>query len=694
MPSYALGCDIGGTFTDFVLLDLDTGAMRVDKHLTTPSDPVRGVINGVTALLIEVPGFLAVTSHVVHGTTLAINALIERKGARTGILTTRGFRDTLEIRWGARGELWDLSGQLPEPLVPREWRLEVSERCRADGQVLVPIDEQEVDSQLKHLLAAGVRSLAVCLLHAYANPSAERAIRDIALRSGDWRWITLSSDVLPQMGEYDRCSATAANAYLRPVVGEYLPRLEQELTRHGLGEHRLSMLLSEGSRAPVATAIELPVRIVESGPVGGVIAAQKFGEITGATRILTLDIGGTTAKSCLVVDGVLPVAEDHEVARMYRFRRGSGIPLNVPSSDLLEIGAGGGSIAKVNELGMVQIGPESAGADPGPACYGRGGVHPTLTDADLVLGLLNPATFLAGRMQLDPSLAEIAIERDVAGPLGLSVTGAASVIREVAIEKMSGAMRLQVAQYGMDPADFTLVAFGGAGPLYAAELAHRLNIGTSIIPPAAGVLSALGMVLAPQAYTEVCAYLADVRALNLDDLEAAYARLEQTAMERVLLGAASAGAEAHFVRGADLRYRGQGRSLNVRLPDGRVDLSAVDVMVAGFEAEYSRRFGYVYREQQLQLTGIRTTAIVAKGRDVSPIGPGATRPAPAPFTSRLALRGTPLEIACTVVKRVELGEGSRVRGPALIEERESTTFIGRPADIEVDEFGSLVIRLS
>ena len=696
-----LGCDIGGTFTDFVLYNPEAGAFSVDKRLTTPRDPGAAVLAGADHLAAGAHSTLAAFDRLVHGTTLGINALLERKGAPTAMIVTRGFRDIIELRRGSRGELWDLSGQLPPPLVPRSLRLEVDERMQSTGAVLVPLDAAQVEAALQSCIEAGITSVAVCLFHAYQNPVHERAVRDIAQASFPQISISLSSDVLPQIGEFERFSATAANAYLRPVMQRYLPQLEAALAQRKLRQGGLRLLSSEGSQCSTRVALEYPIRVVESGPVGGVLAARHFAGLAAAGEVLTLDIGGTTAKTCLLADGELPIAEEYEVARVYRFQPGSGLPLNVPSVDLLEIGAGGGSLAWIGPLGMVEVGPESAGADPGPACYANGGVKPTLTDADLVLQLLDPESFRTTARPVEPALAAKAIQSGIADRLGRSVPESALLIRQVALEKMGGAIALQLAHVGADPRLLTLVAFGGAGPLYAVDLARTIGLRTVIIPPMAAVFSALGMVMAQTAYTATRSLVGALDALVPADLEVAFSELGEVAAQAVRGSAQHAAPPVVLIRQVELRYLGQGRSLRLGAPDV-CDASAIKALASQFHQAYAQRFGSANPDNPVQMTGIRVTSQVPGSGAAAPAGSAASAERGGPTSAESAradkrvkriFTGTPAETTCAVVRRAALRAGESAQGPALIQELGSTTFVSGDARYGVDAVGNLVIHL-
>ena len=696
-----MGCDIGGTFTDFVLYNPETGAFFIDKRLTTPRDPGTAVLAGADHLAAGAHTTLAAFDRLVHGTTLGINALLERKGAPTAMIVTRGFRDIIELRRGSRGELWDLSGELPPPLVPRSLRLEVDERLHSTGAVLVPLDVAQVEAALHACVVAGVTSVAVCLFHAYQNPAHEHTVRAIAQTRFPQISISLSSDVLPQMGEFERFSATAANAYLRPVMQRYLPQLEASLAQRELHPGGLRLLSSEGSQCSTRVALEYPIRVVESGPVGGVLAARHFAGLASAGEILTLDIGGTTAKTCLLANGELPIAEEYEVARVYRFQPGSGLPLNVPSVDLLEIGAGGGSLAWIGPLGMVEVGPESAGADPGPACYGNGGQRPTLTDADLVLQLLDPESFRTTARPVLPALAAKAIQSGIADRLGRSVQESALLIRQVALEKMGGAIALQLAHVGADPRLLTLVAFGGAGPLYAVDLARSIGLRKVIIPPMAAVFSALGMVMAQTAYTATRSLVGTLSNLLPSDLEAAFNELGEVATRAVRSSTRNVPPPAILIRQVELRYLGQGRSLRLGAPD-LCDANAIHALASRFHRAYAQRFGSANPDSPVQMTGIRVTSQVPGSGASTPRGSAVSAEPGSQTGGSSALpetrfkqifSGTPAETGCAVVRRAALRVGQSARGPALIEELGSTTFVSGDARFEVDAVGNLTIQL-
>src|SRR5215470_6519575 len=517
---FRVGCDIGGTFTDFVLIERATGAIRTAKRLTTPDDPSRAMLAGLAELARAMPGSAGAAERLAHATTLVANAVIERKGAKTALLCTAGFRDVLELRRYVRVTTYELFADPPPPLVRRSLRLPVEERTRADGTVLKAVKAEEIAAIAARLEAENVESVAICFLHAFSNPANERAAGQLLARLLPGIAISLSSDVLPQIKEFERSSTTVINAYVKPLTAGYLGRLGSGLVEAGF-RAPLQIMLCNGGIGSAAVAAAFPVRLIESGAVAGAVVAQRLARRLGLPEILAYDMGGTTAKACLIRDGTLPITDELEVARTRRFTKSSGYPVAIPAVNMIEIGAGGGSIARINALGIVEVGPESAGADPGPACYGRGGKEPTVSDADLVLGYLDADHFAGGAMRLDRSAAEKAIRSQIGERLNLNAAAAAWTIHDVVNETMAAAVRMHVSERGGDPARLVLVAFGGAGPVHVGNLARKLGVRRILVPRRAGLLAALGLVIAPAAYdiarTRKCPLLAiDFRALADD----------------------------------------------------------------------------------------------------------------------------------------------------------------------------------
>ena len=565
-----IGVDVGGTFTDFVLVDSHKKFIYTGKRLTTPGDPSLAILEGIARLLGEAKTIISAVGAVVHGTTLVANTVIERKGAKVGLITTKGFRDSIEIGREIRYDLYDLFFQMPEPLVPRYLRLGVDERIDADGTVLRPIDEAEVRGAARHLGEAGCDAIAICFLHAYRNDAHERLARSIVAAEIGHRPISISSEVAPEIREFERANTTCANAYVQPLMTTYLERLDSQLRSSGL-RGALHVMLSGGGLTTIRAASSFPIRLIESGPAAGAMAAAFYSRLTGIEDLISFDMGGTTAKMCLIDNGRPQHAHEFEAARVRRFRKGSGLPLKVPVVDLIEIGAGGGSIARVDRAGLLKVGPDSAGAEPGPVCYQRGGAEPTVTDADLLLGYLSPDYFLGGEMALNVEAVQRAVEEKVAAPLGMTVMEAAAGIHAIVNENMAAATRMYIAEKGRDPRRYSLIAFGGAGPVHACGLARLLKVKRVICPLGAGVMSALGFLVAPFAIDYVRSYMTRLDQVDWGHLGQLFEEMERDA--RAMLAEAGAG-EFHILRHADMRYVGQGFEIKVALPHGPLGLLA------------------------------------------------------------------------------------------------------------------------
>ena len=683
------GVDIGGTFTDLCLADGDE-TVAVGKTLTTPHDPSEAVETVLVDTLGQLGAGLADVELVVHGTTLVTNAIIERRGAPTALLTTKGFRDAIEIGRERRYELYDLLVELPRPLVPRHLRFDVPERLLADGSVATALDEERVERLARELFEAGVEAVGVSFLHSYANPAHEQRARDAVLRAAPEMRISISSEVVPAIREYERSSTTVANVYVQALVDRYLSELGDRLERRGFGG-RLYVMLSSGGIATIDTARRFPIRMLESGPAAGALAAASFGRASGHADLLSFDMGGTTAKLCVVEEGTPLVAADFEVDRVYRLKRGSGLPVKLPVIDMIEIGVGGGSLAAVDALGLLKVGPRSAGADPGPVCYARGGRQPTVTDADLVLGYLDPAFFLGGRMQLDVEGARAAIEREVAGPLGLSLDEAAWGIHTIVNENMANAARVHAVERGKDPAALPLFAFGGAGPVHATGVARALGASAVVAPRAAGVMSAFGFLTAPLAFDFVRSWRCPLDEVDLDEVNRFIAQMEAQGV--ALLGAAGLSPdELAHERFADMRYVGQGHEVQVPLPPG--DLDDVEDLVERFEREYDRLYGR--RGPRVPVEAITWRVVSSGPRPLlqsanggSATGSQRLRGArPAYFPSLGGYVETP------VYDRYALAAGFAFTGPAVVEERESTLVVGPGDEAVVREDLSVHVTVS
>ncbi len=688
---YRLGCDIGGTFTDFVLLDAATGQIVVNKCLTTPSNPSDAVEQGIVELQPRVPGFMEELDEVIHGTTLVINAIIERKGAPTGLITTSGFRDVLELGREIRYAPYDVFAAFPEPLVPRRLRLEVDERVRADGTVLVPLDEAGAREAIRELVAAGVESIAVCLLNSFENPAHERQIKRLIEEEAPQVTVSISYDVLPQIREYERTSTTVTNAYVKPLTSSYLSQLAERLGTLGF-DGKLFIMLSSGGVTSAATAAEFPVRIIESGPTAAVIAGQYYSRLFDIPEMFCFDMGGTTAKSCLIQGGVAGVVPTFEVGRVQRFRKGSGLTIQVPVVDLMEIGAGGGSIARISKLGTLQVGPQSAGASPGPICYGLGGTQPCVTDADLLLGYLDADYFLGGEMKLDAAAAKRGIEEHIAGPLGVTYEQAIWGMHDLVNETMAAAAKTHIAEKGGNPSVVTVTAFGGAGPVHAYGLARKLRAPRIIVPPSAGVGSALGFFTAPRAFDVVRSHKVALQGADLADLEGLFQELEAEAARA--LRQAGADEEIRFERAVDARFVGQGAETSLTLPPGELTAFERADLRARFDATYERLYGRTYPESPVEFVNYRVRASLPvrmlelpslqKGGRLDDARKG-TRPAWCPVAGAF--------VPHTVWDRYRLPPDSEIQGPAIVEERESTVVMGTGSVTRVDAGGFLWIEM-
>jgi N-methylhydantoinase A len=582
------GIDIGGTFTDLVLLDDATGKRAVGKVLTTPEDPSEAVEKGLVELLEREDVAATQLDTIIHGTTLVTNTLIERKGFKTALLTTEGFRDAVAIGTEHRYDMYDIFIEKPEPLVPRNLRYGVRERMLDDGSVAIRLDEDQVRSISAGLREFEVRAVAVSFLHSFRNTAHERRAAEILAEEAPEITVSLSSEVAPEIREYERTSTTIANVYVRPLVERYLRVLEERLRRLGF-EGSLYIMLSNGGTASVETAREFPIRLLESGPAAGALAAAFYGRATGFSEVLSFDMGGTTAKACLIEGGEPLTSSDYEVARVYRFKKGSGLPVKTSVIEMIEIGAGGGSIARVGALNLPKVGPESAGAEPGPVCYSRGGTEPTVTDADLILGYLDPDFFLGGKMRLDREAALRAIEEKVARPLGLDTVEAAWGIHHVVNENMANAARVHAIERGKDPRAYPLFAFGGAGPVHAYRVARTLGVPGFIAPLGAGATSAFGFLCAPLSFDLVRSLYGRLDELDWSEVNGALEGLE--AEGRDLLRASGVGDADIRVRCfCEMRYTGQGHEVTVELPDGKLGPDDTGRLTALYRKEYRRLY--------------------------------------------------------------------------------------------------------
>jgi len=694
MTAIRAGADIGGTFTDIFILNDATGEVAIGKTLTTPDDPSRAIETGLRDTLEEAGIAFADLDRLIHGTTLVTNALIERKGEVTALMATAGFRDAIEIRKETRYDLYDLLLEMPEPIVPRYLRFDVPQRTLSDGSTLQELDVAHVERLARELDAAGVDAVAIVFLNSFANPAAERQAREAIHRVAPRLRVSISSDVSPAIREYERTSTTICNVYVQGRVERYLGDLEKRMASAGF-TGSLLLMLSSGGLATVETATAFPVRLLESGPAAGALAAAAFGTAAGHADLLSFDMGGTTAKFAVIDRGEPLLAREFEVDRRYRFKKGSGLPINLPVIEMIEIGAGGGSIARVNSLGLLKVGPDSSGADPGPVCYGRGGTEPTVTDADLVLGYLDPAYFLGGGMDLDLEGARRAIVTKIGEPLGLSLEQAAWGIHQIVNESMASAARIHALERGKDPRTLPVFAFGGAGPVHGYRVAVALGAPSLIAPFGAGVMSAVGFLSAPLAFDFVRSAPAPLDTIDWARINALIAEMEAEGTA-VLTASGVAANEVTHVRTAEMRYVGQGYEISVALPSGVLGPEGIDRMRENFEREYVRLYQRLGPNVPIEAINWRVVSSGPKPplRLVAGQQTGSGNPADAVKGSRLAWFPETEQMTETpVYDRYRLGPGASFPGPAIVEERESTVIVGPGARCSVDANWNFVVTL-
>ena len=692
MSAYRLGVDIGGTFTDFALFDGASTSLQIHKCLTTPDDPSRAVIDGTVALLERESVDIADLREVVHGTTLVTNAVIERKGARTGMLITEGFRDIPDMREEKRYDVFDLRITFPEPIVPRAWRREVPERMRFDGTVERPLDLEAARAAVLELVREeGIEALAICLLHAYANPAHEEALRRMVDEYFPELFVSTSAEVFPGWREFERFSTTSINAYTGPMFGRYLQRIESGLAALGF-RGRLYVMSASGGALTPALARRLPVRVIESGPAAGAQMSAVHGRALALPNLLSFDMGGTTAKGALVREGAAMKVYALEVARQHEFKSGSGLPVRTPVIDMIEIGAGGGSIAEPDARGTIRVGPKSAGASPGPACYGQGGRDATLSDANLVLGYLDPDYFLGGEMRLERSLAERVITDRVAMPLGLALERAAFGIHDIVSEDVARAFRIHASERGFDYRSSSMVAFGGSGPVHAIRVAKKLGIPRVVFPVAAGVMSAIGLLASPLAFEVALTRERFVDDLDETEFEATFAEVESEAAAP-LIAAGLGTSRITKVRRLDMHYHGQGHEIEVTLP---ADDSGVDRLADLFRRRYEALYAFAPLDAPLVITTWKVEARAPDpgiGAHYSMSSSNSSAASAAKGVRRAWFPDTGGWVSTPVYERYAFQAGDAVGGPALIEERESTVVIGPGDRVHVDAAGNLVAEL-
>jgi N-methylhydantoinase A/oxoprolinase/acetone carboxylase beta subunit len=681
---YRVGFDVGGTFTDFVLQS-PSGELSIGKRLTTYPDPSEACLAGLDALLAQGGVPWSDVAQAVHGTTLGSNVVIERKARGVGLLTTRGFRDVLIIGREKRYQVYDLQIEKPASLIPRRLIGEVTERVLADGTVRTPLDEADARRSIRELAARGVTTLAVCLLHAYLSPTHERRLAALVAEEAPHVTVTLSHEVSPTFREYERTSTTVVNAYVMSIVREYLRGLATAMGRRGY-RGRLFVMQSSGGIATAESMQRYPVRMIESGPAAGALMAAAYGELTGHHDLIAFDMGGTTAKLALIEKGRPATTTAFELHRVNN-APGSGLPMNIQAIDLVEIGAGGGSIAQAR-LGVIAVGPESASSTPGPVCYGRGGVEPTVTDADVVLGYINPDYFAGGSIKLEPGAAARAIEERVARPLGLSLEDAAWGIHTIVNTNMELATRVVSIERGRDPRDLTLVAFGGSGPVHGCRLAQALGIPRIVLPASAGVTAAIGLLAAEVKFDVARTYVRRLDAVDGTSLDAMYGEMRAQAIA-VVQESAVAG-EVMVARSADARYVGQGYEVTVPIPQGRLDAAALARVRASFHEVYAARYGYANPAEPVEAVTWKLSAVGGSPRIALAKAGASSTDARRKATRRAYFPEARGYTDTPVYDRYELAAGTSLTGPAIIEERESTTVLPPGVTARVDEYANLI----
>ena len=686
-----MGVDVGGTFTDFVLVDENRDLIFTGKRLTTSEDPSVAITEGLERLVEEAGTSVPELDAVVHGTTLVANTMIERKGAKIGLITTEGFRDSLEMGREIRYDLYDLFFEKPKPLAPRFLRLAIDERVNSNGEVLRPLDESGLQNAAQQLKEEGVEAIAICFMHSYANDSHERRAKEVLEAAFPNIPITTSTEVAPEIREYERANTACANAYVLPLMQRYLGDLSNKLSALGL-KQPLYLMQSSGGIASVETGRKAPIHLIESGPAAGATAGAFYGRLTDTHHLISFDMGGTTAKMCLIEEFEPEHAHEFEAGRVRRFKKGSGLPLKVPVIDLIEIGAGGGSLARVDNMGLLKVGPDSSGSDPGPVCYGQGGTQPAVTDADLLLGYLSPEYFLGGEMDLDLSSVEGAVQDTLASATGLSVTDVAAGIHSIVNENMAAATRMYIAEKGRDPRRYALVASGGAGPVHAYGMAKLLKINRVICPLGAGVLSALGFLVAAPGTDAVRSYVSRLETLDWNRLNDLFAEMEAEALAQIQ----EAGADPSTVsmrRRADMRYSGQGFEIDVPVPDGKLDESSAATIRQIFLDRYQELFGRQISDLPMEALTWRVYASGPTPNVELNFAGQQIDEDPADKGERQVYFPETGYAACKIYNRYALKPGDSFRGPAVIEERESTAVAGPDTTVSIDKYLNLIIDI-
>ncbi len=693
---YRVGADIGGTFTDLIVVDQESGEFKIGKVLTTPADPSQAVQQALLATLGDAGIQAQQIQHLIHGTTLVTNAMIERKGAKTALLTTAGFRDSIEIGRETRYDLYDLMLEQPQPIVPRYLRFDVPERTLVDGSIRTQVDQTFVAKLATELDRKGIDAIAVCFLHSFTNPQNEQRAREAIAKAAPDLRVSISSDVVPEIREFERASTTVANVYVQQLVEKYLRKLEQRLDQLGfVGSFYL--MLSSGGIATVDTAVRFPVRLLESGPAAGALAANAYGKAAGHDNLISFDMGGTTAKICVIDQGEPLIAHEFEVDRIYRFKKGSGLPIKLPVIELIEIGTGGGSIARVDALGLLKVGPDSAGADPGPVCYGLNATDPTVTDANLILGYLDPNYFLGGQIELDVQAARDAIEQKIAKPLKMSIEEAAWGIHQIANENMANAARVHSLERGKDPRRYPMFAFGGGGPVQAYRIAQSLGSPQLLAPLGAGVMSTVGFLSAPLAFDFVRSWHAELHDLDWGNANQLIGEMEREGTELLV----QSGVESQKIehrRSVDMRFVGQGHEIRVDLPSdvGDLNSSHTEILKGAFDRVYRELYERAGPPVGIEVTNWRVVSCGPSPKiklKVNTTGNAQTIQDTIKGQRQAYFPETDGFVATNVYDRYAMQPGMKFTGPAIVEERESTVIVGPAAECHLDKDHNLVIEM-
>jgi N-methylhydantoinase A len=684
-----LGIDIGGTFTDLVLLDYKTSTLYFGKTLTTYPDPTLGILNGVNELLQQHNKSIKEVTTIVHGTTLVTNAVIERKGAITALLTTKGFEDVLEIGREMRYDIYDIFITMPKPLVPKELRKGVQERVDKNGKVLQKLNIEDVEKSLVALQKKGVQSVAVSLLHSYANTKHEKEIGNLLKKKFPKLTYSLSSEVMPEIREYERTSATVMNAYVQPLTDSYLKNLNRNLQQLGF-KGIIHIMNSAGRLTTVDGARKTPVHLLESGPAGGTMAGVYFGKLIGKKDLVAFDMGGTTAKASMIRNLQPEITNHFEAAREKRFKKGSGLPVRIPVIDMIEIGAGGGSIAHINHLGLLTVGPESASSNPGPASYNNGGENPTVTDADLILGFLNEDYFLGGTMKLHKAKAVAAMKKKIADPLKISVEAAAWGIHRIVNENMANAARVHIIEKGLDPRFFSMLGFGGAGPVHAFNVARLMNAPQLIIPSGAGVLSALGFLVSPVATEEITSYVCRLDKMDWNKVNKMITEMQDKGFA-FLSKAGINNKDGKVSIVSDMRYTGQGHEITVAIPTGKLSEKSSAEIEQNFKVEYKLRYGRDIENIPIESV---TWRVLVSGPSPELISKQAIvgKHTKALKGTRKVFWGKQYEVT-PVYDRYSIEPNKKIKGPCIIEEFESTTVVGHNSMVIIDAYKNIVIDM-